>query len=68
VFHEVEAGLADFGVVPVENSTEGSVNHTLDQLLGSPLKICGEVELRIHQFLMGSMTSIANIQRNCAVA
>src|SRR5256885_1968873 len=55
IFHEVEAGLADFGVVPVENSTEGSVNHTLDQLLGSPLKICGEVELRIHQFLMGSM-------------
>jgi chorismate mutase-like protein len=41
VFHEVEAGLADFGVVPVENSTEGSVNHTLDQLLGSPLRICG---------------------------
>src|SRR5215467_4568698 len=33
VFHEVEAGLADFGVVPVENSTEGSVNHTLDSLL-----------------------------------
>ena len=55
VFHEVEAGLADFGVVPVENSTEGSVNHTLDSLLGSPLRICGEVELRIHQFLMGGM-------------
>ena len=55
VFHEVEAGLADFGVVPVENSTEGAVNHTLDTLLGSPLKICGEVELRIHQFLMGGM-------------
>ena len=53
VFHEVEAGHADFGVVPVENSTEGSVNHTLDSLLGSPLRICGEVELRIHQFLMG---------------
>ena len=33
VFHEVEAGLADFGVVPVENSTEGSVNHTLDTLV-----------------------------------
>src|SRR5688572_24031741 len=49
VFHEVEAGMADFGVVPVENSTEGSVNHTLDSLLGSPLKICGEVELRIHR-------------------
>src|SRR5688572_3948883 len=55
VFHEVEAGLADFGVVPVENSTEGAVNHTLVRFLGSPLQICGEVELRIHQFLMGGM-------------
>ena len=55
IFHEVEAGHADFGVVPVENSTEGSVNHTLDSLLGSPLRICGEVELRIHQFLMGGV-------------
>src|SRR5690349_6573036 len=66
VFHEVEAGLADFGVVPVENSTEGSVNHTLDQLLGSPLKICGEVELRIHQFLMGSMERLDKLQRVCS--
>src|SRR5574338_1096392 len=46
VFHEVESGAADFGVVPIENSTEGTVNHTLDMFLGSPLKICGEVELR----------------------
>jgi len=45
VFHEVEAGSADFGVVPIENSTEGTVNHTLDRFLSSPLKICGEVEL-----------------------
>ena len=54
VFHEVEAGHADFGVVPVENSTEGTVNNTLDMFLTSPLKICGEVELRIHQYLMGT--------------
>jgi chorismate mutase/prephenate dehydratase len=45
VFHEVESGAADFGVVPIENSTEGTVNHTLDMFLTSPLKICGEVEL-----------------------
>lgn len=45
VFHEVEAASADFGVVPIENSTEGTVNHTLDRFLLSPLKICGEVEL-----------------------
>jgi chorismate mutase / prephenate dehydratase len=66
VFHEVEAGMADFGVVPVENSTEGSVNHTLDSLLSSPLRICGEVELRIHQFLMGNVESIAKIKRICS--
>ena len=45
VFHEVESGHADFGVVPIENSTEGTVNNTLDRFLTSPLKICGEVEL-----------------------
>ncbi len=59
VFHEVESGAADFGVVPIENSTEGTVNNTLDMFLTSPLKICGEVELRIHQNLMGAMKSLA---------
>ena len=53
VFREVEGGTADFGVVPVENSSEGTVTHTLDMFLSSPLKICGEVELRIQQHLMG---------------
>jgi chorismate mutase/prephenate dehydratase len=66
VFHEVEAGNADFGVVPIENSTEGTVNHTLDRFLSSPLKICGEVELRIHQFLMGKMASLERIERVCS--
>jgi len=66
VFHEVEAGNADFGVVPIENSTEGTVNHTLDRFLTSPLKICGEVELRIHQFLMGKMSSLERIERVCS--
>jgi len=66
VFHEVEAGVADFGVVPIENSTEGTVNHTLDMFLGSPLKICGEVEMRVHHHLMGRMTGIADIKRLCA--
>ena len=66
VFHEVEAGNADFGVVPIENSTEGTVNHTLDRFLTSPLKICGEVELRIHHFLMGAMTSLGRIERVCS--
>jgi len=66
VFHEVESASADFGVVPIENSTEGTVNHTLDRFLSSPLKICGEVELRIHQFLMGNMTSLERIERVCS--
>lgn len=66
VFHEVEAGIADFGVAPVENSTEGTVNHTLDMFLTSPLKVCGEVELRIHQHLMGRMKEIGQIRRVCS--
>jgi chorismate mutase/prephenate dehydratase len=52
VFREVEAGAAHYGVVPVENSTEGVVNHTLDTFMTSSLKICGEVELRIHHHLL----------------
>lgn len=66
VFHEVEAGSADFGIVPIENSTEGTVNHTLDRFLVSPLHICGEVELRIHQYLMGRMKSLEHVQRLCS--
>lgn len=66
VFHEVEAGHADFGVVPIENSTEGSVNHTLDRFLISPLRICGEVELRIRQNLLGKMRSMRQIKRVCS--
>jgi len=66
VFHEVEAASADFGVVPIENSTEGTVNHTLDRFLSSPLTICGEVELRIHHFIMGKMGSLGRIVRICS--
>jgi chorismate mutase/prephenate dehydratase len=66
VFHEVESAQADFGVVPIENSTEGTVNNTLDRFLVSPLKICGEVELRINQYLMGRMTALTRIKRICS--
>jgi chorismate mutase/prephenate dehydratase len=52
VFREVEAGTADYGVVPVENSTEGVVRHTLDLFQLSHLHICGEVQLRIHHHLL----------------
>jgi chorismate mutase/prephenate dehydratase len=67
VFHEVESGTADFGVAPIENSSEGTVNiHTLDMFLTSPLKICGEIELRIHQNLMGRMQDFKDIKRICS--
>jgi chorismate mutase/prephenate dehydratase len=55
IFREVEAGAVHYGVVPVENSSEGIVNHTLDMFLNSPLKICSEVEMRIHHCLLGRM-------------
>ena len=66
VFREVEAGVADFGVVPIENSTEGTVSHTADMFLLSPLKICGEVEIRVHQHLLGRVASLAAIERVCS--
>lgn len=53
IFTAVENQSCQFGVVPVENSTEGVITHTLDRFLSSPLKICGEVEVRVNQNLMG---------------
>jgi chorismate mutase/prephenate dehydratase len=63
VFREVEAGANDYGVVPVENSTEGVVSYTLDLFVRSPLVICGEVELRIHHCLLGAERERNHIQR-----
>lgn len=63
VFQEVEAGNADFGVVPVENSGQGTIQVTLDMFLTSNLKICGEVELRVHQFLLSRTGHIEDIER-----
>jgi chorismate mutase/prephenate dehydratase len=58
VFREVEAGAADYGVVPVENSTEGVISHTLDLFQYSRLGICGEVELRIHHHLLARRSDV----------
>ena len=66
VFDHVARRRADYGVVPIENSTEGTVNYTLDRFLTSPLHICGEVELHIHQHLMGRMDSLEHIERVCS--
>ena len=61
VFREVEACHADYAVVPIENSTEGAIGRTLDLLMTTPLKICGEVVLRIHQHLLSNETSLDDI-------
>ncbi|MCP3852431.1 MAG: prephenate dehydratase [Gammaproteobacteria bacterium] len=63
VFREVDAGVCYYGVVPVENSTEGVISHTLDMLIESPLKICGEVSLRINQYLMSKQDSLTGINK-----
>ncbi|PPV08286.1 P-protein [Xanthomonas bromi] len=63
VFQEVEAGNADFGVVPVENSGQGTIQVTLDMFLTSNLKICGEVELRVHQYLLSRNGRLEDIER-----
>jgi chorismate mutase/prephenate dehydratase len=64
VFREVLAGACNYGVVPVENSTEGVISHTLDSFMDSSIKICGEVELRIHHhFMVGGNTNNDNITR-----
>jgi chorismate mutase/prephenate dehydratase len=63
VFREVEAGHAHYAVVPVENSTEGAIGRTMDLLLTTPLKICGEVVVRVHQNLMSNESSLGTITK-----
>ncbi len=54
VFNDVEAERIDYGVVPIENSTEGAINHTLDMLINSTVKICSEINMRIHHNLLAN--------------
>lgn len=61
VFHQVETGNAHYGVVPVENSTEGVITHTLDTFMKSPLRICGEVALRIHHHLLSTSSKLEDV-------
>ncbi len=63
IFKTVESGHCQFGVVPVENSSEGVITNTLDRFVISPLQICGEVELRIHHNLMSKMSVLSDIKR-----
>ena len=63
VFREVEACHAHYAVVPVENSTEGAVGRSMDLLMATPLKVCGEVVLRIHQNLLTREASLENVTK-----
>lgn len=63
VFRRVETGAAGYGVVPVENSTEGAIGRTLDLLLASPARICGEVMLPIRQCVMSRGGRLADVRK-----
>ena len=63
VFREVDGRNCKYGVVPIENSNEGVVNYTLDSLMQSTLRICGEVEIRIQQCLLATETELEKITK-----
>ncbi|HSC95258.1 MAG TPA: prephenate dehydratase [Burkholderiales bacterium] len=63
VFRQVETGAAGYGVVPVENSTEGAIGRTLDLLLSTPAQVCGEIMLPIRQCLMAKRDRLAGIRK-----
>ena len=62
VFHEVEIRRADFGVAPIENSSEGMINHTLDRLVDSPLRIWGEIYLPVTHALLSREGDLQTIR------
>lgn len=66
VFRTTEAGTADFGVIPVENSTEGAVNRTLDLLLQTSLSISGELSIPIQHSLMTASGAFDGVTKICA--
>jgi len=63
VFSEVEKGNADYGVVPIENSSEGVVSHTLDMFVDSELKICGEIHLNISHNLLSRSGDLKQVRK-----
>lgn len=66
VFRATEAGTADFGVVPVENSSEGAINRSLDLLLATTTIISGEVSIAVHHSLMTKTGSMDGVKVVCA--
>jgi chorismate mutase / prephenate dehydratase len=63
VFRAVESGQADYGVVPIENSTEGAVGRTMDLMVDTELSVCGEVKLRVNQNLLSNAGGLDKITR-----
>ncbi len=63
VFSEVERGRADYGVVPIENTTSGAVNYTLDMFIDSDLKIAAEIMLEVSQHLMNKSGKLEDIKK-----
>ncbi|MEA3291573.1 MAG: prephenate dehydratase, partial [Pseudomonadota bacterium] len=63
VFRTVETERADFAVVPLENSTEGGVSDTLDKLVTTPLRVAGEIDLKIHHNLLGGAERLESVKR-----
>lgn len=63
VFEEVEKGKALYGVVPVENSTEGVISHTLDMFVDSSLKITAEIQLEVHHDLLSRTGRLEDIKK-----
>lgn len=63
VFSEVEKSHSDYGVVPIENSTEGIISHTLDMFINSDLKICSEMLFEISHFLLSDSDKLENIKK-----
>ena len=63
VFRSAESAATQFAVVPVENSTDGVVGRTLDLLQATPLRICGEIELRVRQNLLSRAPRLASVRR-----
>jgi chorismate mutase/prephenate dehydratase len=63
IFRDVESGAADYGVVPVENSIGGVVSHTLDELVHTKLRICGEVTLPVHHHLLATSADLSKVTK-----
>jgi len=66
VFDDVERGKVDYGVVPIENTTEGVVSHTIDMFMTSELRICGEIMMEVSLSLLNKTGKMAEVKKICS--